>query len=290
MHFQGKKKKQKGSLCVISIPQSDWVEEARIEWKQDQEVCKIIQQLQEDPNALDKFVWKNDFLWYHDHLYLCKNSQLKQKVLLELHTSPIGGHSRFLKTYHRIKKDFFWEGLKTDVQKFVSECVVFQQNKGETIKMSGLLQPLAIPSQHWEEVSMDFITGLPKSEGKIVIMVVVDRLTKYAHFFSLSHPFKASTIATTFMETIQKLHGVPKIIVSDRDPIFTGNFWTELFSCLGTQLAHNSSYHPQSDGKTEIVNKCLEGYLHCFASDKQTQWVKWFPLAEWWYNTSFHTS
>ena len=89
------------------------------------------------------------------------------------------------------------------------------------------------------------------------------------------------------METIQKLHGNPKIIVSDRNPIFTGNFWTKLFYCLGTQLAHSSSYHPQYDGKTEIVNK-LEVYLHFFVSNKQTQWVKWLPLAEWWYNTSFH--
>jgi hypothetical protein len=137
---------------------------------------------------------------------------------------------------------------------------------------------------------MDFITGLPKSEGKSVIMVIVDRLTKYTHFCALSHPFKASTVATAFMETVQKLHGSPKIIVSDRDPIFTGHFWTELFSCLGTQLAHSSSYHPQSDGQTEIVNKCLEGYLRCFVSDKQTQWFKWLPLAEWWYNTSFHTA
>ena len=85
------------------------------------------------------------------------------------------------------------------------------------------------------------------------------------------------------METIQKLHGNPKIIVSERDPIFTGNFWKKLFSCLGTQLAHSSSYHPQSDGKTEIVNKCLEGYLRCFVSDKQTQWVKWLLGP---YNTS----
>jgi transposase InsO family protein len=129
-----------------------------------------------------------------------------------------------------------------------------------------------------------------KSEGKSVIMVIVDRLTKYAHFCALSHPFKASTVSTAFMETVQKLHGSPKIIVSDRDPIFTGHFWTELFSCLGTQLAHSSSYHPQSDGQTEIVNKCLEGYLRCFVSDKQTQWFKWLPLAEWWYNTSFHTT
>jgi transposase InsO family protein len=209
---------------------------------------------------------------------------------LELHTSPVGGHSGFLKTYHRVKKDFFWDGLKTDVQRFVAECLVCQQNKVETIKTPGLLQPLSIPSQRWEEVSMDFITGLPKSKGKSVIMVIVDRLTKYAHFCALSHPFKASTVATAFMETVQKLHGSPKIIVSDRDPIFTGHFWTELFSCLGTQLAHSSSYHPQSDGQTEIVNKCLEGYLRFFVSDKQTQWFKWLPLAEWWYNTSFHTA
>ena len=96
----------------------------------------------------------------------------------------------------------------------------------ETIKTPGLLQPLSIPSQRWEEVSMDFITGLPKSEGKSVIMVIVDRLTKYAHFFALSHPFKASTVATAFMEIIQKLHGNSNIIVSDKDPIFIGNFWT----------------------------------------------------------------
>ena len=115
---------------------------------------------------------------------------------------------------------------------------------------------------------MDFITSLPKYEGKSVIMVVVDRLTKYAHFCALLHPFKASVVSTAFMETIQKLHGNPKIIVSDMDPIFTGNFWIELFSCLGIQQAHSSSYHPQSDGQTEIVNKCVEGYRPCFVSDK----------------------
>ena len=91
---------------------------------------------------------------------------------------------------------------------------------------------------------MDFIIGFPKFEGKSVIMVIVDRITKYAHFCALCHQFKASKIDVSFMETIQKLHGNSKIIVCDRDPIFTGNFWTELFSCLGTQLAHSSSYYP----------------------------------------------
>jgi hypothetical protein len=96
----------------------------------------------------------------------------------------------------------------------------------EIINTVGLLQPLSIPSQCWEEVSMDFIIGLPNSKGKSVIMVIFDRLAKYAHFCALSHPLKASTVATAFMETVQKLHGSPKIIVSDKDPIFTGHFWT----------------------------------------------------------------
>jgi hypothetical protein len=109
---------------------------------------------------------------------------------------------------------------------------------------------------------MDFITGLPKFEGNNIIMVIVDRMTKYALLLPLSHPFKLNIVATKFMEIIQKLHRVTKIIVSDKDPIFTGNFWTRLFSCLHTQLDHSSSYDAQSDRKTKIVNKCLEGYLH----------------------------
>jgi hypothetical protein len=213
-------------LCAISIIQPYWIIEARYEWKNDENVWTLIQRLQHDSSASDTFTWKNDSLWYKDRFYLCKNSQLKQKVLLELHTSPVGGHSIFLKTYHSVKKEFFWDGLKTDVERFVAECLVFQQNKVETIKTRGILQPLAISSQRLEEVSMDFITRLPKSKGKSVIMEIVDRLIKYTHVCALSHPFKASKVSTAFMETIQKLHGIPKIIVSDRDPIFTGHFWT----------------------------------------------------------------
>jgi hypothetical protein len=99
-------------LCAISIIQPDWIIEARDESKNDEKVWTLIQRLQQDSSASDTFTWKNDSLWYKDRLYLCKNSQIKQKVLLELHTSPIGGHSRFLKTYHRVKKDFFGMALK----------------------------------------------------------------------------------------------------------------------------------------------------------------------------------
>jgi hypothetical protein len=128
-------------LCAISISQPDWIIEVRDECKNDENVWSLIQRLQQDSSASDTFTWKNDSLWYKDHLYLCNNFQLKQKVLLEFHTSLVGGHSGFLKTYHRVKKDFFWDGIKTDVQRSVEEFLVFQQNKAETIKTLVILQP-----------------------------------------------------------------------------------------------------------------------------------------------------
>jgi hypothetical protein len=110
-------------LYDISIIQPDWIIEERDEWKNDAKVWTLIQTLQQDSSASDTFRWKTDSLWYKDRLYLCKKSQLKQKVLLELQTSPVRGNSGFSKTYHRVKKDFFWDGLKTDVQRFVEECL-----------------------------------------------------------------------------------------------------------------------------------------------------------------------
>ena len=117
---------------------------------------------------------------------------------------------------------------------------------------------------------MDFIIDLPKPKGNNVIIVFVNRLTKYAHFCALSHHFRANPSVETFMDIVWNLHGNPKIVVSDRDLIFIGKFWIDLFFCLGTQLAHSSSYHPQSNGKIEIVNKLLQDYLHYFSFDKQT--------------------
>jgi hypothetical protein len=159
--------------------------------------------------------------------------------------------------------------MKHDICNFVAECEVCQCNKGETIKSLGTLQPLPIPPAIWKDISMDFITGLPISGNKSVIMVVVDCLSKYAHFCALQHPFTASTVAQPFMEQVFKLHGMPHSIVYDRDPTFTSNFWQELFKLQGTQLHLNSTYHPQTNGQTEVVNKCLEIYLRCFASKKQ---------------------
>jgi hypothetical protein len=137
---------------------------------------------------------------------------------------------------------------------------------------------------------MDFIEGLPRSGYANCLMVVVDRFSKFAHFIPLSHPFNAQQVAQLFLDNIYRLHGMPTHIISDRDRIFTSTFWRELFRLAHTQLCLSSAYHPQSDGQTERVNQCLETFLRCFVHSCPRQWLKWIPLAEYWYNTCEHSS
>lgn len=137
---------------------------------------------------------------------------------------------------------------------------------------------------------MDFVEGLPRSEGRSVILVVVDRLTKYAHFMGLAHPYTAVQVARTYIDHVLKLHGLPKTIVSDRDRVFLSSFWQELFCSQGVALHISSAYHPQSDGQTEVVNRGLECYLHCMCSKCPSKWLQWLPLAEWWYITTHHSA
>jgi hypothetical protein len=137
---------------------------------------------------------------------------------------------------------------------------------------------------------MDFVEGLPTSENKDMILVVVDRFTKYAHFISLKHPITVKHVAKAFVDNIFKLHSLPSVIVTDRDRIFTSHLWQDLFKALGVKLHLSSSYHPQTDGQTERVNQCLENYLRCMVFAQPKKWHSLLSLAEWWYNTSFHTA
>ncbi|KAJ1692442.1 hypothetical protein LUZ63_009140 [Rhynchospora breviuscula] len=201
-----------------------------------------------------------------------------------------GGHSGSLVTYKRMKALFCWPSMKEFIVDHIRQCEVCQLTKPEHVPSPGLLQPLPIPSEAWNNIGMDFITGLPKSEGKEVLLVVVDRLTKYSHFLPLSHPYTAASVAQVFLDHVYKLHGLPVSIVSDRDPIFTSQFWQELMSKLGVRLNLSTSYHPQTDGQVERVNQCVEAYLRSMVFQQQKKWVKWVPLAEYWYNTNFHSS
>jgi IS30 family transposase len=184
---------------------------------------------------------------------------------------------------------FYWKGQQKHIRQFIRECNVCQRNKHENMASPGLLQPLPIPSTPFIDINMDFVEGLPKSEGKDVILVVLDRLSKYAHCMALSHPYSASGVAKIFMNNFYKLHGLPASITSDRDPIFLSRFWKELFTSQGVNLNYSLAYHPQTDGQTEIVNKYIEQYLRCMTGECPNQWVKWLPLAEWWYNTNYHS-
>jgi hypothetical protein len=124
---------------------------------------------------------------------------------------------------------------------------------------------------------MDFIEGLPKSEGYNVILVVVDHFTKYAHFIPLKHPYTAISVARVLFDIVVKLHGLPQSIVSDRDKVFTSSVWKELFKLMGVQLHLSTAYHPQTDSHTKRVNQCLEMYLRCSVGDSPAKWKSWLP-------------
>lgn len=137
---------------------------------------------------------------------------------------------------------------------------------------------------------MDFVEGLPKSEGFDSILVVVDRLTKFAHFIPLRHPFSAAQVARAFWDNVVKLHGIPSTIVSDRGSVFTSALWRALMAAAGTKLQFSTAYHSQTDGQTERVNQCMEMYLRCAIHDTPRLWRRWLSAAEFWYNSSHHAS
>ena len=140
--------------------------------------------------------------------------------------------------------------MRFDVEKYIASCLTCQQIKNSTQALAGLLQHLHVPSLVWDDLTMDFITGLPTSKGFELILVVVDCLTKSAHFGALASQFTADKTATLFADLVVKLHGFPSSIISERDLIFMSNFWHKLFELSGTILRHSTAYHPQTDNQT----------------------------------------
>ncbi|KAL0456006.1 UNVERIFIED_CONTAM: Transposon Tf2-11 polyprotein [Sesamum latifolium] len=199
-------------------------------------------------------------------------------------------HQEEERTYALVQRAYFWPQMRDDVETYVPTCLICQQDKADHQKKAGLLQPLPIPTRPWESVSMDYISGLSKVGDLGSIIVVVDRLSKYATF--IAAPKHVTTEGTThlFFKHIVKYWGLPKDIVSDRDSRFTGVFWTELFKILGSKLCMSSSYHPQSDGQTEHFNSMLEEYLRHFVRGTQKDWVKLLDVAQLCFNAQKSSS
>lgn len=259
---------------LIYVPfWSNW-QSISAEVQGDSKLQQIIAELQRDSDSHPGFELRQGVLFYQGRLVVPEKSEWIPKLLQEFHETPQGGHSGFYKTYRRLADNLYWRGMKGTVQQYVRSCDVCQRQKYMTTSPGGLLQPLPIPTRIWDDLSLDFVTGLPRSQGYDAVLVVVDRLSKYVHFIPLKHPYSAKSVAELFARDIVRLHGIPNSIVSDRDPVFVSQFWQELFRLQGTKLQMSTAYHPQTDGQTEVVNR-LETYLRCFVSDQPKVWSRW---------------
>jgi hypothetical protein len=224
---------------------------------------------------------KHKDLWWRGSQVVVPNSPaIRDAILEELHDSPAAGHVGVTKTLKAVTRVYWWPTVRDDVTTWVTTCDACQRNKAGRLS-KGLLQPLAVPKRAWDSVGMDLITQLPVTKaGHDAITVFVDRLTKMVHFVPCKTAISAEELAKMFVHEVWRLHGLPKEIVSDRDPRFTGQFWTEVMRLVGTKQSMSTAFHPQTDGQTERANGILEDMLRAYVSPEQDDWDECLDAAE----------
>ena len=257
---------------------------------------KVMQGYKEDPWFTNKENTHNlqiqSGLWYKDHcLVIPEYENLREVIMEECHATPYSGHPGIAKTVANIQRVYWWPHLQDDVKHFIKHCDPCQRNKGAHQKQGGMLKPLPIPESNWESVSMDFITALPQTKaGNESIIVYVDRLSKMVHLKAIPYIINAEQCALYFMHEVVRLHGIPKDIVSDRDKLFTSEFWREFMRILGTQLKLSTAYHPQTDGQTERMNRTLQDYLRHYIGPLHDDWDEHLDMAEFAINNAWQES
>lgn len=211
--------------------------------------------------------------------------ELQTEVLTYNH--ELAGHFGRDKTYELLQRNYWWPNMIDTVSQYVGECSSCQAIKSTSASPSGLLQPLAVPKKKWSDMSLDLITGLPKTNnGHDAVVVFVDRLTKYARFIPTKSTASASDVARLFFTHVFRFFGLPTNIVSDRDARFTSNFWRALFKMCDVKLNFSTSFHPQSDGQTERTNRILEDLLRVYCGARQEEWDRHLTMCEFSYNNS----
>ncbi|KAL6345674.1 hypothetical protein AAG906_017410 [Vitis piasezkii] len=227
------------------------------------------------------FVLSDDeILRFGTRLCVPNDEDLRRELLEEAHCSKFAIHPGGTKMYKDLRQNYWWSGMKRDIAQFVAQCLVCQQVKAEHQRPAGSLQPLAILEWKWEHITMDFVIGLPRTlGGNNAIWVIVDRLTKSAHFLPMKVNFSLDRLASLYVKEIVRMHGVPVSIVSDRDPRFTSRFWHSLQKALGTKLSFSTAFHPQTDGQSKGLYFGPQG-----------NWDDHLPLVEFAYNNSFQAS
>ncbi|KAK1424176.1 hypothetical protein QVD17_19496 [Tagetes erecta] len=224
-------------------------------------------------------------------LWVPRSGELRKGILDEAHKSRYSIHPGGTKMYQDLKRDYWWPGMKREVEAYVSKCLTCLQVKAEHQKPYGKIQPLEIPEWKWEHITMDFITKLPRTpKGYDAIWVVVDRLTKSAHFLPIKETISSEKLAEVFIKEVVTRHGMPVSIVSDRDTRFTSRFWKKFHEEMGTRLHISSAYHPQTDGQSERTIQTLEDMLRACVLEFGGSWDSHLHLAEFSYNNSYHAS
>ncbi|KAK8934991.1 hypothetical protein KSP39_PZI014260 [Platanthera zijinensis] len=233
-----------------------------------------------------------DGLLRKDHrLCVPSGGNLRVQLMYEAHHTKYSIHPGSTKMYHDLKKLFWWSGLKKDVALFVAKCQTCALVKAECQKPGGFLKSLPIPEWKFDDISMDFVHGLPRSQkGNDAIWVIVDRLTKVSHFIPHRKDDSVEKLAKLYVDNIVRLQCVPRSIVSDRDGRFTSNDWRLVQQMLGTKLKFSTAFHPQTDGQTERVNRTIEDMLRMCVLDFGKHWEDHLYLVEFAYNNSYEAS
>ena len=227
---------------------------------------------------------------FRGKVYVPKDMLLRKQIVEAHHDTPVAGHPGRWKTLELVSRNYWWPGMSRYVAAYIKGCDRCNRTKIFPAKPFGKLTPTQIPTENWQTISVDLITGLPESQDYNAIMVVVDRLSKLLHAMPTTDKVTSAGVARLFRDNVWKHHGFPEQIISDRGPQFVSQFMRELNSILGTKTSASTAWHPQTDGQTESANQEIEQYLRLFVNHRQDDWAEWLPLAEFSHNNRVQAS